>query len=65
MISTSQNRNTTLVLEKTKEKTVSPRILELRKKIHNEEYLDNAIQRIAQVISKKLVENPEELKLNN
>ena len=65
MISTSQNSNTTLVLEKTKEKTVSPRRLEWRKKIHNEEYLDNAIQRIAQVISKKLVENPEELKLNN
>ena len=52
-----------LVLERTDERKLSPRILELREKIHNEEYLNNAIQRIAQVISKKLVENPEELKL--
>ena len=57
------NATTTLVLERTDEKKLSPRILELREKIHNEEYLNNAIQRIAQVISKKLVENPEELKL--
>ena len=55
----------TLVLEKTEEMELSPRILELRKKIHSEEYLDNAIQRIAQVISGKLIENPEELKLQN
>ena len=54
---------TTLVLEKTGGQNLSPRILELREKIHNEEYLNNAIQRIALVISKKLVENPEELKL--
>ncbi|MBO4859104.1 MAG: hypothetical protein J5527_11385 [Treponema sp.] len=57
------NATTTLVLERTDERKLSPRILELREKIHNEEYLNNAIQRIAQVISKKLVENPEELKL--
>ena len=54
---------TTMVLEKTSEKTLSPRLLELRKKISTQEYLDNAIQRIAMVISRKLVENPEELKL--
>lgn len=54
---------TTMVLEKTKDKTLSPRLLELRKKIYTQEYLDNAIQRIAMVISRKLVENPEELKL--
>jgi hypothetical protein len=54
---------TTMVLEKTSEKTLSPRLLELRKKIYTQEYLDNAIQRIAMVISRKLVENPEELKL--
>lgn len=56
---------TTLVLEKTEEEQLSPRILELREKIHNQEYLDSAIQRIALVISKKLVENPEELKLRD
>lgn len=65
MISCSTKGTQTLVLEKTEEKVLSPKILELRKKIHSEEYLDNAIQRIAQVISKKLVENPEELKLRN
>lgn len=55
---------TTLVLEKSDE-VLSPRILELRQKIRSEEYLENAIQRIAQVISGKLVENPEELKLQD
>ena len=55
----------TLVLEKKLEPGLSPRILELRKKIQNEEYLDNAIQRIAQVISNKLVENSEELKFRD
>ncbi|MBR5646687.1 MAG: hypothetical protein IKX23_08625 [Treponema sp.] len=53
----------TLVLEKTKDEILHERILELREKIHSEEYLDSAIQRIAYVISTKLVENPEELKL--
>jgi len=52
----------TLVLERTEELNLSPRILELRKKIQNQEYLDNAIQRIAQVISNHLIEEPEELK---
>ncbi len=54
---------TTMVLEKTDERSLSPRLLELRKKIYTQEYLDNAIQRIAMVISRKLVENPEELRL--
>ena len=40
---------------------ISPRLLELRIKIHDKEYVNNAIQRIAQVISRKLVEEPEEL----
>jgi len=61
----TSTRAATLVLEKTEDMKLSPRILELRKKIHSEEYLDNAIQRIAQVISGKLIENPEELKLQN
>lgn len=63
MISGVTSTTATLVLERTDEEVLSPRILELREKIHNEEYLNNAIQRIAQVISKKLVENPDELKL--
>ena len=54
---------TTMVLEKTEESRLSPRLLELRKKIYTQEYLDNAIQRIAMVISRKLVENHEELRL--
>lgn len=52
-----------LVLERESGNELSPRILELRKKIHDAEYLDNAVQRIAFVISQKLVENPEELSL--
>ena len=56
---------TTLVLEKTDEMNLSPRILELRKKIHSQEYLDSAIQRKDQEISGKLVEKPEELKIQN
>lgn len=52
----------TLVLEKD-DGGLSPRIIELRNKIHNSEYLENAIMRIAQVISNKLVENSEELRL--
>ncbi|MCR5289701.1 MAG: hypothetical protein K6E51_06900 [Treponema sp.] len=34
-----------------------PRILELRTKIHDADYLDGAVQRIAQVLSDRLVEN--------
>ena len=53
----------TMVLEKTDEVELSPRILELRKKIQSSEYIDNAIMRIAQVISNKLMENSDELKI--
>ena len=59
MISSSREAARTLVLEKDCE--LSPRLMELRMKIHDEEYLNNALQRIAQVISRKLVEDPEEL----
>ncbi len=38
---------------------VSERVLELRKKIHDAEYVDYAVQRIAQVLSRKLVEDSE------
>ncbi len=63
MISSSREAVRTLVLEK--ESELSPRLLELRQKIHDEEYLNNAIQRIAQVISRKLVEDPEELQFRD
>jgi len=55
----------TMVLEKPENAQLSPRILELRKKIQNQDYLDNAIQRIAQVISNHLIDNPEELKFRD
>ena len=55
----------TLVLERTQTIDLSPRILELRKKIQNQEYLDNAIMRIAQVISNHLIEDPDELKFRD
>lgn len=55
----------TMVLERTDEMDLSPRILELRKKIHSEEYLNNAILRIATVLSGKLIENSEELKFSD
>ena len=40
--------------------TFSPRVVELRKKIHDSAYLDFAVQRIAQVLSRKLVEDSEQ-----
>lgn len=60
MISSRTEASNIIVLEKDQYK-LSPRLLLLREKIHDEEYLNNAIQRIAQVISKKLVEDPDEL----
>ncbi|MDD5790459.1 MAG: hypothetical protein PUE30_08085 [Spirochaetia bacterium] len=39
----------------------SDRVLELRRKIHDSEYVDYAVQRIAQVLSRKLVEDTEHL----
>ena len=66
MISEQRSKGTqTLVLEKTNDLGLSPRILELRKKIQNQEYLDNAIQRIAQVVSSHLIDNSEELKFRD
>ena len=55
----------TLVLEKQVETDLPPRILELRKKIQSQEYLDFAIQRIAQVISNHLIDDSEELKFRD
>ena len=39
----------------------SPRVLELRKKIHDASYVDYAVQRIALVLSRRLVEDDEPL----
>lgn len=63
MISTRKEVAGTIVLER--EDELSPRLAELRAKIHDEEYINNAIQRIAQVISKKLVEDPDELQFRD
>lgn len=38
---------------------VSPRVVELREKIQNKDYLDFAVQRIAQVLSRRIVESTE------
>ena len=40
------------------EKETSARILELREKILDENYIENAIQRIALILSRKLAEKP-------
>lgn len=63
MISTRKEVAGTIVLER--EDVLSSRLAELRAKIHDEEYINNAIQRIAQVISKKLVEDPDELQFRD
>ena len=63
MISSRKEAAGTLVLER--EEELSPRLMELRLKIHDEDYLNNAIQRIAQVISRKLVEDPDELQMRD
>ena len=44
------------------EKETSARILELREKILDENYIENAIQRIALILSRKLAEKPKNLK---
>ena len=41
--------------------TFSPRVMELRQKIHDEEWVDFAVQRIAQVLSRKLVEGDDQV----
>lgn len=56
---------TTLVLDKTAEMDLPPRLLEIRQKIQSQEYVDNAIQRIAQVISNHLIEDSGELKFRD
>ena len=63
MISGRRESSMTLVLER--EEELSPRLLELREKIHDKDYLNNAIFRIAQVISRKLVADPDELQFRD
>ena len=52
----------TLDTEVILEQETSDRILELRKKILDENYIDNAIQRIALILSRQSVEKPKNLK---
>ncbi|MBQ9238117.1 MAG: hypothetical protein IJ191_02200 [Treponema sp.] len=58
---TSVAKTTALVLEKHDGEELSPRVRELRVKIQDKDYIDMAIGRIAQVISRRLVEEPETL----
>lgn len=44
------------------EQETSARILELREKILDENYINGAIQRIALILSRQLVEKPKNLK---
>lgn len=39
----------------------SPRIMELKQKIHDNDYVDFAVQRIAQVLSRRIVEDSEQI----
>lgn len=59
----AKHDTTVLLMDREEDKKLSPRILELRKKIQDADYLNDAVQRIAFVISQKLVENPDELML--
>lgn len=61
MISTSHKNYDSYVSSDLAESDLSQRLLDLRVKIQQQDYLDNAILRIAQVISKRIVENSEEL----
>ena len=44
-------------LNRSKKQEVSANILEIRKKIQDEKYLEGAIQRIAMILSRKLIED--------
>ena len=48
---------TSIVKSTGTEINISPKILELKKKIKDSSYVDNAVQRIAQVLSRKIVED--------
>ena len=61
MISNSHKNYDSSISSDLAESDLSQRLLDLRVKIQQQDYLDNAILRIAQVISKRIVENPEEL----
>lgn len=49
-------------LKNTSEEELSPKVRELRLEIHDENYINNAIQRIAVVLSRRIVEKPQNLK---
>ena len=61
LTATKAKSSSVMVMDRKNEEFSSQRILELRQKIHDPSYINNSIQRIAYVISKRLVENPEEL----
>ena len=46
------------------QKEFSPKVLELREKILDDNYVNNAIQRIAFVLSRKIVEKPKGRNMN-
>ena len=48
----------TISNDKSSDQIVSAKILELRQKIQDESYVDNDVQRIALVLSRRLVEKP-------
>ena len=52
----------TISNNKTSDQIVSAKILELRQKIQDESYVDNAVQRIALVLSRRIVEKPRGVK---
>lgn len=56
-VKTAATKTVSAVHEQQDKEELSPRILELRRKIHDSSYLDNAIARIAQVVSRNLVED--------
>ncbi len=64
MISRREQSYNSFVCECSTKPEISQRILELRTKIHQQDYLDNAILRIAQIVSKQLVDEREELYFN-
>lgn len=61
LTATTAKSSSVMVMDRKNDEFSSDRILELRQKIHDPMYINNSIQRIAYVISKKLIENPEEL----
>lgn len=56
-VKTATAKTVSAVHERQDKEETTPRILELRRKIRDSSYLDNAIAHIAQVVSRNLVED--------